>query len=393
MADEVEPAGNGGHQWPLPPLPEDFVASPALAPRPRPERSFTTRVDATLLDEAIDPETPSETAGGPADTRKSVSYVPPDFSWSNPVAAARVVTPPASPSLSETQARLLAHCLLVPGLAEDVLAAIRKAWLADHALGKEEWDLLYLIEKQTQRYGNLILKQTDWPQRIQQAHVDKQYQDNPNQPPYFEGIVAIAWDFAFGPTALVGSLEEGQGHLREVMQWAIRKKLLEILRKTDFEWESYGEPINRYVSLLNELDVEGTDTAFRPDCETLTTFLRRPKDQPYLVEGILAAGQLAVIGGPEKGMKTNVTVDLALSLAAGVDFLGHFPVPRPAKVLLVTGETCEKPLENLCRRILAARGLSDVLDNLLIQQEVPSLASKVGLNRLVRLLSSTARVP
>jgi RecA-family ATPase len=122
--------------------------------------------------------------------------------------------------------------------------------------------------------------------------------------------------------------------------------------------------INEYVSLLDELHAEGTETALRPDCETLSAFLRRPKEQPYLVDGILAAGQLAVIGGPEKGMKTNVTVDLAISLAGGEKFLGHFRVPRPAKVLLVTGETCEKPLENLCRRILAARGLPNELDNL-----------------------------
>ena len=312
--------------------------------------------------------------------------VPPGSSWSEFVAAAKVVDPPTSPNLGEPRARLLAHCLLVPGLAEHVNVTIQKACLNAQALDLDEWNLLDVIDKQQRQYGNLILKQPDWPQRVKWAYWAKNYQDDPSHPRGVEGTVALAWHYAFGPTALRGSLEEGQGCLREVMQQTALTRLLENLRIKGFNWECYGDQINEYVSLLNELDAGRTETALRPGCETLTEFLRRPKEQPYLVDGILAAGQLAVIGGPEKGMKTNVTVDLAISLATGAKFLGHFRVPRPAKVLLVTGETCEKPLENLCRRILAARGLPDEVDNLLIKQDVPSLANKLGLNALLRLI-------
>ena len=46
-------------------------------------------------------------------------------------------------------------------------------------------------------------------------------------------------------------------------------------------------------------------------------------DHEELVSGVLVAQQLAVIGGPQKSLKTQIGLDMALSLATGTDWLGH----------------------------------------------------------------------
>ncbi len=81
-------------------------------------------------------------------------------------------------------------------------------------------------------------------------------------------------------------------------------------------------------------------------------FLARDHSAPYLVEGVLPAGQLCVAGGPEKGQKSNLLIDMAVSLATGKPWLGRFAVPKPVKVLLLTGETQGANLQNIMGRVL-----------------------------------------
>ncbi len=45
-------------------------------------------------------------------------------------------------------------------------------------------------------------------------------------------------------------------------------------------------------------------------------------DMTYLVEGVLVKDQPAGLVGPKKSLKTNISLDLAVSLATGGQFLG-----------------------------------------------------------------------
>lgn len=76
----------------------------------------------------------------------------------------------------------------------------------------------------------------------------------------------------------------------------------------------------------------------------------------YLVEGVLVDRQPGLIAGPHKSLKTNILVDLAISLARGGHFLGFFNVPRAARVAIMSGESGLATLQETARRIAVAAG-------------------------------------
>ncbi len=79
----------------------------------------------------------------------------------------------------------------------------------------------------------------------------------------------------------------------------------------------------------------------------------------WFVEYVLARGHPAVLAGPSKGMKTSVAVDLAVSVATGTTFLGKWSVNRRAKVAIVSGESGGAALQEMFRRVLREKGLTD----------------------------------
>jgi len=69
-----------------------------------------------------------------------------------------------------------------------------------------------------------------------------------------------------------------------------------------------------------------------------TRTLLRPEEfadtqREWLAEGVLLAGSPAVLAGERIGL-TWFAADLAVSLATGTSFLGHFPVPRRRRTAL-----------------------------------------------------------
>jgi hypothetical protein len=83
------------------------------------------------------------------------------------------------------------------------------------------------------------------------------------------------------------------------------------------------------------------------------------------------------IGGDQKTFKTNISMDLLVSLATGTPFLNRFPVNATKRTAIFTAEIGEFKSKILIRSILDSRGLPRA-PGLDIVNEVPTF----GLNKL-----------
>ncbi len=94
----------------------------------------------------------------------------------------------------------------------------------------------------------------------------------------------------------------------------------------------------------------------------------------YLIEGLLVQSQPGVIAGPKKTLKTNISIDLALSLSQGGLFLGRFNVPEPVRVGVMSGESGAATIQETARRIATTKGwhLAD-FENVVWSFDVPQL--------------------
>jgi len=90
---------------------------------------------------------------------------------------------------------------------------------------------------------------------------------------------------------------------------------------------------------------------------TLAELMAADFDITYHVENVLVAGQPAVLAGAKKVLKTSLLIDLGLSLATGGHFLGYFPVARPARFGLMTGESGMAVIRETAERIAQVAGI------------------------------------
>jgi hypothetical protein len=102
------------------------------------------------------------------------------------------------------------------------------------------------------------------------------------------------------------------------------------------------------------------------------------------VRRILAGNQPGVVGGPYKVLKTSIAIDLGVSIAFALPWLGVFECPRPRRVAILSGESGAFTLQETARRVCAAKGvdLADLKDNLFWQFTLPQFSKQEQLERL-----------
>ena len=94
----------------------------------------------------------------------------------------------------------------------------------------------------------------------------------------------------------------------------------------------------------------------------------------FLVEGTMTAGQPMIMAGPKKALKTNILLDLGISLATGGLFLGRLKVNRAARVGIMSGESGMATIQETCRRICKSKGLElRNIEGLIFSDDLPRL--------------------
>lgn len=97
----------------------------------------------------------------------------------------------------------------------------------------------------------------------------------------------------------------------------------------------------------------------------------------WLVKGFLVDRQATIVGGDKKCLKTSISLDLAVSLAVAVPVLGRFEVPRPRRVLFISGESGGATLQESMLRVCRAKDVEpeDLRGQLHVSFELPRLNS------------------
>lgn len=121
-----------------------------------------------------------------------------------------------------------------------------------------------------------------------------------------------------------------------------------------------------------------------------TAFAAADYRPAWLAKKALVEKQVAVIGGPQKVLKTSLAIDLAVSLASATPWLGEFACPTLKRAAVLSGESGPWALQAMARRVCTAKGidLAALGENLRWQFALPQLgvleqldALRVGLER------------
>lgn len=80
----------------------------------------------------------------------------------------------------------------------------------------------------------------------------------------------------------------------------------------------------------------------------------------WLIEDVMTVDQPTIFGAKEKCLKTTTLSDLSVAVATGTPWLGRFNVPKPRKVLFITGEAGRRSLGRMLDKAMQKEGRENV---------------------------------
>jgi hypothetical protein len=91
-------------------------------------------------------------------------------------------------------------------------------------------------------------------------------------------------------------------------------------------------------------------------------FARGDYRHDWRVKNVMVRDEPVLVAGRSKTLKTNIVIDLFVSLATATPFLGTFDVPRKIRVAVVSGESGKRTLQETAKRVCRSKGfdLADV---------------------------------
>lgn len=148
----------------------------------------------------------------------------------------------------------------------------------------------------------------------------------------------------------------------------IRNSIWNKFKGRDDEVERLWEAVERSYSSQSddgrvERGLQGKRLLSRSRSSTrLSTLLARNiAPSRWGIERVWGERQYGFVAGEPKTYKSTITTDLAVSLASGTPFLGHFPVLEPGPVLIVQEENTQEIQYGRFSRIIRERNMGGKL--------------------------------
>lgn len=287
----------------------------------------------------------------------------------------------------ERAEQLVMHCLRNPKLFEDARGIVgRSQFTAVNAWGLAEvWQAL---SNTVDEFGIEVMEGDAWPQRCK-AELRRHIKHPPNQVDFVFGNSGMPESGllyrAFTPP--VADFPESQGHwlLQQFCTSSLLIARLErLVQRQDVarkDPKAFTDQVLRVIEDFGKIGgTQGQSMFMSPE-----EFANKEFKLDWLVPGVLVEGQPCVAGGPSKGMKTSVMIDLAVSIGVGesAKFLGHFPVKNPGKrVGFISGESGGATIKETFKRVCEARGVELAQCNVYPEFRLPKLGDPKELRYL-----------
>jgi hypothetical protein len=111
-------------------------------------------------------------------------------------------------------------------------------------------------------------------------------------------------------------------------------------------------------------------------------------DLTYLIDGVLVKDQPAGLVAPKKSLKTNISIDLAVSLATGGRFLGYYNVPEPKRMAMFSGESGMATIQETALRVCKAANVELASTGIIFCETLPRFGDPVNMEAFRRFLDA-----
>lgn len=144
------------------------------------------------------------------------------------------------------------------------------------------------------------------------------------------------------------------------------------------------------ASLLEEMSGMAESRAERSSrfqCHSMAELAAMDLTVDYIFEKALIVGAPGIIGGREKTLKTQISLDCAISMATATPWLGHFPCVRAARCVYFAGEGGLVFIRESAKRIADSKGfrLEDI-PGMFVCDEVPALTDESEMHAISLIL-------
>lgn len=113
-------------------------------------------------------------------------------------------------------------------------------------------------------------------------------------------------------------------------------------------------------------------------------------DLTYLIDGVMVKDQPAGLVAPKKSLKTNISIDLTVSLATGGRFLGHYNVAEPKRMAMFSGESGMATIQETALRICQAAHVELARTGIIFCETVPRFGDTKNMEAFRRFLEADA---